>query len=63
MTTNNNDFNYQQIQDKFEVWLRNYWKGIPKPVKRPDFKAAAMQYADCRRTLDQEFLKEFGIKR
>ena len=61
--TTNNDFNYQQIQYKFEAWLRGYWKGIPKDVKRPDFKEASIQYAECRKTLDQEFLKEFGIKR
>jgi len=61
--TTNNEFNYQLIQDNFEAWLRGYWKGIPKPVPRPDFKQAAIQYAECRQTLDQEFLKEFGIKR
>ena len=46
---------YQTIQNKFEAWLKRYWQGIPTQHKRPDFKAVAIQYADCRRKLDQEF--------
>jgi len=54
---------YQTVQEKYETWLRDYWEGLPLTHKRPDFRLAAMQYANCRRKLDQEFLIEYGIKR
>lgn len=53
---------YQEVQENYETWLRKYWEGLPNTLKRPDFRFAAMQYADCRRTLDQEFLNEYGLK-
>lgn len=52
---------YQPIQNEYEAWLRNHWKNVPRNFKRPDFKMAAIQYAACRRELDQEFHKEYGF--
>lgn len=51
---------YEKIQDDYEKWLRDFYKNIPAFITRPDFKKAAIQYASCRRELDQEFMKEFS---
>jgi len=53
---------YKKIQKNYEKFLRQYWKGIDPLIIRPDFKSASIQYTNCRRELDQEFLKEYGIK-
>lgn len=52
---------YKQIQDDYEKDLFRLWQRVDPKIPRPDFHGAAIQYVDCRRVLDQEFLNEFGV--
>lgn len=51
---------YQEIQDDYEKELSRLWQNVDANIPRPDFLNAAIQYATCRRELDQEFMKEFS---
>lgn len=51
---------YQEIQDDYEKELSRLWKNVDANIPRPDSRTAAIQYAQCRRELDQEFMKEFS---
>lgn len=56
------DASYKKIKKNYEKFLRKYWLGIDPEIERPDFKTASIQYANCRRQIDKEFLKEYGIR-
>jgi len=55
-----NENKYQEIQDEYEKELFRLWQNVDAKIPRPDFHGAAVQYAYCRRELDNEFMKEFS---